>query len=310
MMLQQRRTAAYGNEDAVTDADAQGKQGNPVWGGHVSKHIVKTLFGAAGTALVAIAMVAPAAQAEATDPGYERFAGCPSPSENPTTVTCMRYVFSSGHIQIGKKEIPISNPMTLSGGTEFIFGGSLLNNSQGGLEPVKQPIPGGLIGSTRLDWLSNFLNLNQLRLYAVIELAGEPTVASLQELQLPVKVHLINSVLGDNCYVGSSSNPLTLNLTIGTTNPPAPNKPITGTSPFSTFDPVLEIFSQTDGTFVDNSFAVPGVSGCALSLPHGISLNINNPINKKFGLPAQAGTNEAVVDYSVDLVAREIAYRE
>jgi len=37
-----------------------------------------------------------------------------------------------------------------------------------------------------------------LTLYAVTELAGRPQV-SLPEITLPVKVHLVNPVLGNNC---------------------------------------------------------------------------------------------------------------
>jgi hypothetical protein len=44
-----------------------------------------------------------------------------------------------------------------------------------------------------------------------------------------VKVRLENPFLGSECYVGSNSSPVVLNLTTGTTSPPAPNKPIKGT---------------------------------------------------------------------------------
>jgi hypothetical protein len=279
-------------------------------GDAMSKHVVRALS-AVGTALVAIAMVVPVAQAEATQPGYEQFAGCPNQSESPSSATCLRYTFSSGHIRIGKKEIPISNPMTLSGGIESLFGGApLISNSKGGLEPVKQPVPGGLIGSTKLDWLSSYLNLKQLALYAAIELVGQPIVMQ-QEIQMPVRVHLINPVLGDKCYVGSSSNPIALNLTTGTTSPPPPNEPITGKSYLFSFEPELEILNLLNGEFVDNAFATPGVSGCALNLAHGaISLNINSLINQKFGLPARAGTNEAVLGFSGSIASREFVYSQ
>ena len=47
-------------------------------------------------------------------------------------------------------------------------------------------------------------------------------------LKMPVKVHLENPFLGKNCYVGSSTSPITWNLTTGETNPPAPNTKIKG----------------------------------------------------------------------------------
>jgi len=275
----------------------------------MSKHIVRA-FSAVGLALFAIAMAAPTAGAEVTHPGYEQFAGCPKPKPEATGLTCLRWVFSGGHIHIGKKEIPISNPITLSGGAEELFETApLLSNSEGGLEAVQEPVPGGLIGSTRLDWLANYLNLKQLMLYAVIELAGQPT-QSFDAMQLSVKVHLVNSALGSHCYVGSNANPIVLSLTDGTTNPPPPNKPITGAQPAFGYEPEREILSRSDGTYVDNSFAVPGVSGCALSLLHGaISLNVNSLINAKFGLPARAGTNEAVLDFDQEIVDSFFVYQ-
>ena len=101
---------------------------------------------------------------------------------------------------MGSKDVPITNPITLSGGATF--DGRLFANSKGGLAPVKQQVPGGIIGLTGLDWLVNFLNLEGLKLYAVTELAGQPRITNgAVDLELPIRVHLINSVLGNNCYV-------------------------------------------------------------------------------------------------------------
>jgi len=49
-------------------------------------------------------------------------------------------------------------------------------------------------------------------------------------LKLPVKVHLENPLFDSKCYVGSSSTPIWWELTTYKTNPPAPNKPIEGSS--------------------------------------------------------------------------------
>jgi len=42
-------------------------------------------------------------------------------------------------------------------------------------------------------------------------------------VNLPLKVKLDNLLLGNACFIGSSSEPVTLNLTDGTTNPDLPN---------------------------------------------------------------------------------------
>lgn len=259
-------------------------------------------------ALSAMAMLSPAAQAaEELNPGYEQFAGCPNPfTENEKIVTCLRSVITGGNFKMGSKDVPIEKPITLTGGVE----NELKNfsyNSEGGLTKVKQTVPGGVIGLTGLDWLINFLNVEQLKLYAVTELAGTPTFTDLNNTTLPIKVHLINPVLGESCYVGSNAKPITLNLTTGTTSPPAPNKPITGKPAKTGVDPVLEIFFAKEGIFVDNSFAAPGASGCVLQLGI-IPLNIDALINVASGLPSAAGNNETKQNFELELVNAVFPY--
>jgi hypothetical protein len=258
-------------------------------------------------ALAAIALLAPVAQAETPATGYEQFDGCPSPkSENAAITTCVRSVVTGGHFKMGNKEVPITNPITLSGGIESNSEG-FDYTSKGGLSEAKQPVPGGLIGLTGLDWLINVLNVEQLKLYAVTELAGTPKITSVEKVGLPIKVHLINPVLGNKCYVGSNTTPINLHLITGTTAPPSPNKPITGNPPKYVFNPSSEILTGTGGTFVDNSFAAPGASGCMLNLGL-LSINIDSVIDLASGLPSAAGTNETVQNYDIEIVETELVY--
>lgn len=268
------------------------------------KHLPK-LLGAFAAAALAVAVVAPVAQADTPNPGYEQFAGCPSLNENPAVEGCIRSVITGGHFQMGNKDVPISNPITLVGGTEHE--GEIIFNSKGGLTPVKQQVPGGIIGLTGLDWLVNFLSLEGLKLYAVTELAGTP-VFGLTALSLPIKVHLINPVLGSKCYVGSTSNPIELELITGTTSPPSPNEPITGKNPKISLDPSKGIFHAKEGIFVDNSFAAPGASGCVLTLFGFIPISINGLVNSTSGLPSAAGTNETVQNFESEVTQPEFVY--
>lgn len=254
-------------------------------------------------ALLAMALLAPVGSA-APAPGYERFAGCPSPAEDPAVTTCLYSVIKSGHFQMGSKDVPISKPMTLSGGTEA----GLQNfraNSKGGLSPVKQQVPGGVIGLTGLDWLVNFLSLEGLKLYAVTELVGPPKIGT--SMTLPIRVHLINPVLGNNCYVGSASNPIVLNLAEGPTSPPPPNVPIMGHGPELVIAPdgVVRILN---GELVDNAFAAPGASGCVLTLFGFIPISINGLVNTQSGLPSPAGTNETRQVVDIELADKSIVY--
>jgi hypothetical protein len=247
---------------------------------------------AVAAALLAIAMVAPAAEAATPAPGYEQFTGCPSPAENSKVQACVHSVVTEGHFQMGSKDVPIEHPITLTGGTEEFLEG-FVANSKGGLQPVKQKVPGGVIGLTGLTFLLEILGSEALTLYAVTELAGTPQLG-FNNITLPIKVHLVNGVLGSKCYVGSSSNPISLHLTTGTTSPPAPNKPITGKSPEFGANEALEILLLKGGVYVDNSFAAPGASGCVLTLFGFIPISINGLVNAQSGLPSPAGTNETI----------------
>jgi hypothetical protein len=257
----------------------------------------------------ALAVAAPAASATTPAKGYEQFAGCPSPSEKAEISSCQRSVVSGGVVKLGNKEVPITSPITLSGGTnEFLEHFSF--NSKGGLTPVKLKVPGGVVGLTGLTWLLELLGSEALTLYAVTELVGpEPVVIhNLDEFTLHVKVHLVNGVLGNSCYVGSASSPITWNLTTGTTSPPAPNKPITGKNPEISFTASPEILFAKNGKYVDNSFSAPGASGCVLTLFGFIPISINSLVDSQSGLPAAAGTNTTEQTISTELAGSEVVY--
>lgn len=261
---------------------------------------------AVGALAIATALFAGSAMAKAPAPGYEDFAGCPSPEENPAVVFCSKTVIKSGHFQMGSKDVPISKPITLSGGVLFPTGNFAANKS-GGLTPVRQIVPGGIIGLTGLDWLVNFLNIEQLQLFAVTELAGSPGSAFEQTLKLPIRVHLENPVLGSNCYVGTFASPINLDLTVQTTSPPPPNKPITGKTPVEEDSKRAGVILLGNGSFVDNAFAAPGASGCQLNLGL-IHIGIDSLVNAQSGLPSPAGTNEAVQNFDEYLTPQSVVY--
>jgi hypothetical protein len=257
------------------------------------------LLGVVTTA--AVAVLAPAAQAASPASGYSQFAGCPSPAENPKTTACLRAVIKGGYFQMGSKNVPITNPITLSGGIDT-EDGNIFASPEGGLTPVKEEVPGGIVGLTGLTWLAEVLGIEALKLYAVTELVGQPNVSFREEaVSLPIKVHLVNATLGENCYVGSASDPIQLHVITGTTNPPLPNEPITGKIPTFSFTESPEILYFKEGVFVDNSFSAPGASGCVLTLLGFLPISLDGLVNEQSGLPAPAGTNatEQVVDQEV-----------
>lgn len=267
-----------------------------------------TLLALLGAAFMLVAVFASAAQAEKPKPPYEQFAGCPNEAESASSVLCIRSDVTGGHLNVGNREVPIEHPLKLVGGVNEEFE-EFTANSEGGLSKTAQKVPGGVIGLTGLTWLLEFFGSEALTLYATTELAGVPSEFAFNTVTLPIKVHLTNpsGLLGSTCYDGSNSNPIVLHFTTGTTNPPPPNEPITGKEPTVTID-ANQIFHLNNGIYVDNSFAAPGVNGCKLVLFGFIPISINGLVDETAGLPAPAGTNEAVNDFNIEFVERELVY--
>lgn len=258
------------------------------------------LGGLLAAAVAAFAMMASAAQAETPAPGYEQFAGCPSKKENPIITSCINNVVTSGSFKMGSKTVPIEHPITLSGGTDE-FLGHFSFTSKGGMPPVKQKVPGGVIGLTGLTWLLEFLGSEALTLYAATELAGQVVFEGTEHITLPIKVHLINGTLGNNCYVGSTSNPITLHLTTATSGS------LTGEEGTARFEPSTEILHVEHSKYVDGTFSAPGASGCVLTLFGFIPISINGLVNSQSGLPAASG-NETTQIINTEIVEEPLVY--
>jgi hypothetical protein len=265
---------------------------------------------AAGATLASMALLASAADAATPAPPYEDFAGCPSRAENAFVASCLKFTFSGGSIGIGKRQIPVTNPIVLHGGNEQLTG-NFIFNSEGGIAPVRQAVPGGLTGLTGLPWLDEVLgSKEQLNLYATVELAGNPGPTNVPVFTVPVKVHLENPALGSNCYVGSTESPITLSLTSKTTSPPPPNEPITGEAN-GPLTPEAERPSvrttSKPGKFVDNAYAVPAAGGCSLNIGP-FQVPIDELVDDAYGLPSAAGTNTTTLGYAISTVNPTVVY--
>ena len=268
----------------------------------------KILVAAALTALALTAIFATAANAATPPAPYQDFAGCTSQKEDETVAQCIKYVFESGHLKLGSKSIQVTNPIVLRGAYQQSTG-NFLFNSEGGIVPVRQAVTGGLIGVTGLSWLDEAVeNSSALKLYASVELAGNPGSVFEPNLALPIKVHLENPLLGSSCYIGSNSDPISLDLTTGATAPPAPNSPITGKSTGELeAESGREVLTAKGGTHVDNAFAVPGANGCQLTVG-GFHISLDNLVDASMGLPSAAGHSEAVLNYSFSVASPEVVY--
>jgi hypothetical protein len=258
---------------------------------------------AAVLAVVGSIVLAPGALA-ATAPGFENFAGCPNTA---TTVFCIRSETNSGHIQIGSKDVPINQQIVFNGGLQSDFS-TLAYNSSGGLIAPPLRVPGGLVGLTGLsEFIINLITFGANNVYAKTELVGTPhAVGFTAGLVLPVQVKLQNPFLSSSCSIGTAANPVTFNLTTGTTAPPPPNTPISGTNNPTDIDPANPfVLLIADNVYVDNAFSAPAVNNCGL-VSFGL---INALVNATSGLPSAAGRNTAILsDTDLRLTAKTNVY--
>jgi hypothetical protein len=187
------------------------------------------------------------------------------------------------------------------------------------LSKTRMKVPGGLLGLVDTGGLTGALitALNNAAaaendVYATAELAGavkfdfiafffgtnDPAVT------LPLRIHLENPFLGSGCYIGSAATPVTLKLTVGTTSPPPPNQPITGSAGDITSNADGSVTYAVGNKLVDNAFAVPAASNCGATLVD--KLLITAAVNLKEGLPSPAGKNTAIMQGTTEIGDRSL----
>jgi hypothetical protein len=260
----------------------------------------RTLLTVAMALMAPLAFASPALAIEPTG-DFAVFKQCPR--FNPEVNRCINSQTKSGEVKIRSTAVPIKNPITLQGGiNESTEPGTMVAALNGEtLSKTPEPVPGGLLDLVKCNEISNFFERIACELVfengvtgvtATTELAKPASAITISAsnlingegtaLSLPVKVKLDNPFLGSECYIGSNSSPITLNLTTGKTSPPPPNTSISGKVGTLTFKDEFRLTEITNNTLVDNSFAVPAANGCG-----GIFAFLIDPIiNAKLGLPS------------------------
>jgi hypothetical protein len=241
-------------------------------------------LGTAVAAAVSVAaVVAPAASAAV--PSAPSFARCPTTT--PGVFGCLVIQSTSGSIGANRNSINVGNALKVEGG--------LVSDDATGTTSFVPPVSGNALTAQPVVVNSNLfgsgfpLTLNTLT--ATIQQAGPVSFDySTFDITAPIKIKFNNPLLGSSCTIGSSASPLTLHLTTGITNPPAPNTPITGNQGQLVDVAGVDITAQ-DALEVDNAYAVPVASGCGAVAPSVVT----KAINKQLGLPSPAGTNTAQV---------------
>jgi hypothetical protein len=252
---------------------------------------------------------------------FVNFAYCPT--GNPEVNYCIYDKTTSGFLTVGSKTTPIKNPQILQGGLNLnleTFESKFVGAEEGNtLTKSPQAVPGGLLGVTAPTWWPGFLqelfnetiNNGFTGVNATVELAKPASAVKIGFLnllfeegvatELPVKIHLENPFFGSSCYIGSSTTPVTLKLTTGTTSPPPPNTPISGHLGTVTENAENTFSAITGNKQVDNSFAAPGTNGCG-----GLFSFLVDPfVSSVVGVPSAAGHNTAVLEGEIQLAKKE-----
>lgn len=238
------------------------------------------------------------------------FAQCPT--ANPEVTLCMYAQSSSGEFVIGKRTVPINHTITLQGGSildqatgleEFVeaANGETLSKTAlavpGGLPAVVEPSG----WPAKLQKIYNkYIEENLTGVTATVELVGKPGISVENllfqtdvALSLPVRVKLDNPFLGSECYIGSKASPMTLDLTTGTTSPPAPNQPLSGAVGQIQFLDGGQVVLVEGVELVDNAFSAPTAKGCGGGL---FSFFVDPSVAAGMGLPSAAGHNTAILE--------------
>jgi hypothetical protein len=238
---------------------------------------------------------------------FAGFGECPL---NRVTISdCILSVSNGGSFKIGKKTVPLKNPVTLQGG--FEGGGEAVKfyGAENGdtLSKTPQPVPGGLLGITAptwwpkfiQEWFNNQINEGFTGVNAIVELTG-PTIGltniklnvehllaeSGTALGLPAKIRLENPILGGSCYIGSESSPVQLNFTSGTSGE------LKGALGEVSFNEAFTLITFSGGRLVDGTYAAPAVNGCG-----GIfSFFVDPLVDSILGTPSASGKNTATLE--------------
>jgi hypothetical protein len=248
---------------------------------------------------------------------YAPFADCPL--SDLALSSCIVGEVRSGELVVGRRTVPIDNPFMLQGGLFPSSSGSeesAFVGAQDGdtLSRTKLSLPGGLAGILAPSYLPASLLRQFDGLIAggatgvtmTPELAGPASAIELSEynliveegvaVRLPLKIKLSNPFLGGDCYIGSATYPIVMNLTTGATDPPAPNRPIHGTSGGLEGLEEDRVIVLRGTSLVDNAFAVPKATGCG----GDYSAVVDPAIDAQVGLPSPPGHSTAIFDGNLE----------
>lgn len=257
-----------------------------------SRVAVRVLTSVVGAAALLVGVAPRAAEASPLPPSLVRFAHCPVDVKRVSL--CLFSSTTSTTFQIGSTTVSSTEPATISLGIIFEKSGAIKAVVPADGTPALQspalPLPGGLTGIPGLGG-------GILQVTATPQLVGVPKLSLLDlltgngpglTLPIDVLVGTPTGLLGSDCTIGSLMSPIRLHLTTGSTAPPAPNKPISG-SPGKLSSRSTGETTISGMKLVDNAFPVSGASNC------GIGGLLDPVLDLDKGLPSKAGNNTAIL---------------
>lgn len=250
---------------------------------------------------------------------YKPFTDCPilnplMAESSPNQVTgCIAAQVTSGTIKIGnisakvratvKVKVPVGVQFGIwdppNAGDNQFTGGVLPPPDGLAAQLISQPqhVPGGL--NAALGCPSTDKTVEKLctaiqtvggkdkPLYASAESAGQLTNFQVVTWTEPIKFHLMNPLLGPNCYVGSDDNPILV-------NPSLDGNLSQEVDPDPAAHPDTSVLKITKAVATDTSFAAPGATGCG---PGGsANIAVDEAIDAAGGLPAASGSNNLTLN--------------
>ena len=284
----------------------------------MTKHAKRMMLIAVVALMAPVASLGVASSALAKEPtgDFAVFKQCPRFTAG--VVLCLDSQIESGEVTLNKLTVPITNATMLQGGVtlnsqfQSTFVGALNGET---LSKTPQPVPGGL---------SSLINCNEIKgkgflgrarrgtcravfenswsfagADETVELAGPASEIGFSllgvggngtVLSLPVRIHLESPLLGRECYIGTSADPIMFNMTLGTTSPPEPNKPISGKYGQESLRDESSFAEVMGHSLVNNTFSAPEATGCG----GHFSFFIDPLIDSRIGLPSPAGYNTVI----------------
>jgi len=265
----------------------------------------------AAAALMVLAFAAPALATKPTG-DFVNFGDCPTKVAGVSQ--CIFAQTTSGEFKIKKTEVPITKTITLQGGViEEGNTEKFVNAADGNtLSKTPETVPGGLLKILAPAFFpeplkkifNEFINKGITGVTATSELVGTVGINRINlltgsgtALTLPLRVHLENPFLGNNCFVGSKAHPVVVELTTGTT----PNNQLKGSVGEFEIKDNEQLLILRKNSLVNSTFAAPEAEGCGSQILFGLFTGlIDGAVDSQLGLPSASGNNTAILSGTLE----------